>query len=165
MSDLELLAKGFEAHRAHLRAVRLPDAWLVQRSRARSAGVMAPAQPFRRRRDHEPWRLADYGGGARLPGCCVHAGHAAKMRSRGNQREIVDAFLAASREGNFEALLTLLDPDVVLRADGAAAGMDGMGAEAEVIGAQAVARIELLADPSVLATFRIEYLGTGGQQG
>jgi RNA polymerase sigma-70 factor (ECF subfamily) len=36
------------------------------------------------------------------------------------RREIVDAFLAASRGGDFEALLALLDPDVVLRSDGAA---------------------------------------------
>jgi RNA polymerase sigma-70 factor (ECF subfamily) len=34
------------------------------------------------------------------------------------QREVVDAFLAAAREGDFEALLRVLDPDVVLRADG-----------------------------------------------
>jgi RNA polymerase sigma factor (sigma-70 family) len=33
------------------------------------------------------------------------------------QREVVDAFIAAAREGNFEALLELLDPDVVLRVD------------------------------------------------
>jgi RNA polymerase sigma factor (sigma-70 family) len=33
------------------------------------------------------------------------------------QREVVAAFLAAAREGNFEALLEVLDPDVVLRAD------------------------------------------------
>src|SRR5918994_1170742 len=33
------------------------------------------------------------------------------------QREVVDAFLAASRDGNLEALLTVLDPDVVLLAD------------------------------------------------
>src|ERR687891_2549915 len=33
------------------------------------------------------------------------------------QREVVDAFLAASRGGDFDALLALLDPDVVLRAD------------------------------------------------
>ena len=33
------------------------------------------------------------------------------------QRRVVDAFLAATRGGDFEALLTLLDPDVVLRAD------------------------------------------------
>src|SRR4051812_13635742 len=33
------------------------------------------------------------------------------------QREVVDAFLAASRAGDFEALLTVLDPDVVLRGD------------------------------------------------
>jgi RNA polymerase sigma-70 factor (ECF subfamily) len=30
---------------------------------------------------------------------------------------VVDAFLAAAREGDFEALLALLDPDVVVRAD------------------------------------------------
>jgi len=34
-----------------------------------------------------------------------------------HQREIVEAFLAASQDGNFEALLEVLDPDVVLRAD------------------------------------------------
>src|SRR5690242_4837864 len=33
------------------------------------------------------------------------------------QREVVDAYLAASREGDFEALVAVLDPDVVLRAD------------------------------------------------
>ncbi len=33
------------------------------------------------------------------------------------QREVVDAFLAAARGGDFEALLSLLDPNVVLRAD------------------------------------------------
>lgn len=52
------------------------------------------------------------------------------------QREIVGAFLAASRGGDFDALLTLLDPDVVLRADRAAVEM---GAASEVRGAAAVA--------------------------
>ncbi|MPZ28145.1 MAG: hypothetical protein GEV12_17475 [Micromonosporaceae bacterium] len=33
------------------------------------------------------------------------------------QREVVDAFLAASRKGDFDALLAVLDPEVVLRAD------------------------------------------------
>src|SRR5947207_8381124 len=36
---------------------------------------------------------------------------------RTRHREVVDAFLAASRGGDFEALLALLDPNVVLRAD------------------------------------------------
>lgn len=36
---------------------------------------------------------------------------------RARQRHVVDAFLAASRSGNFEALLAVLDPNVVLRAD------------------------------------------------
>src|SRR5262252_2451135 len=47
------------------------------------------------------------------------------------QHRVVAAFLAASREGDFEALLALLDPDVVLRADGA---IVRMGGEAEVRG-------------------------------
>jgi RNA polymerase sigma factor (sigma-70 family) len=37
------------------------------------------------------------------------------------QRQVVDAYLAAARGGNFDALLSLLDPDVVLRADRAVA--------------------------------------------
>jgi RNA polymerase sigma factor (sigma-70 family) len=52
-------------------------------------------------------------------------------------REVVGAFLKAAREGDFDALLTLLDPDVVLRADHAAVSV---GAPGEVRGARAVAR-------------------------
>jgi RNA polymerase sigma factor (sigma-70 family) len=37
------------------------------------------------------------------------------------QREVVDAFLAAARDGDFAALVALLDPEAVVRADGAAA--------------------------------------------
>jgi hypothetical protein len=55
---------------------------------------------------------------------------------RSRQREIVDAFLAASRGGDFAALLAMLDPDVVLRADPAAVHA---GASSEVRGAKAVA--------------------------
>jgi RNA polymerase sigma-70 factor (ECF subfamily) len=52
------------------------------------------------------------------------------------QRAVVDAFLAASRGGDFGALLALLDPDVVVRADRAAVAV---GAPAQVRGAPAVA--------------------------
>jgi ketosteroid isomerase-like protein len=52
-------------------------------------------------------------------------------------REVVDAFLAASREGSFDALLAVLDPDVVIRADRTAVSR---GAAKEIRGAQAVAR-------------------------
>ena len=51
------------------------------------------------------------------------------------RREIVQAFLAASRNGDLGALVTALDPDVLLRADHAAVRI---GAEAEVRGAAAV---------------------------
>jgi RNA polymerase sigma factor (sigma-70 family) len=52
------------------------------------------------------------------------------------QRAVVDAFLAAARGGDFEALLAVLDPDVVVRADRAAVRA---GASREVRGAAAVA--------------------------
>ena len=51
------------------------------------------------------------------------------------QRELVAAFLAASRGGDFAALLAVLDPDVVVRADAAAVRL---GAKPEVRGATAV---------------------------
>jgi RNA polymerase sigma-70 factor (ECF subfamily) len=51
------------------------------------------------------------------------------------QREVVDAFLAASRDGDFDALLAVLDPNVVLRADRAVP----VGAPTEYRGARAVA--------------------------
>jgi RNA polymerase sigma-70 factor (ECF subfamily) len=41
------------------------------------------------------------------------------------ERRIVDAFLAAAREGDFEALLAVLDPNVVMRGDAAAVRMGG----------------------------------------
>jgi RNA polymerase sigma-70 factor, ECF subfamily len=52
------------------------------------------------------------------------------------QREIVDAFLAASRDGDFESLLAVLDPDVVLRLD---RGAVPVGASMVVRGASNVA--------------------------
>ena len=56
--------------------------------------------------------------------------------SRTRQREVVEAFLAASRGGDFARLLELLDPGVVVRSDAAAALM---GSPAEVRGPEAVA--------------------------
>jgi len=64
------------------------------------------------------------------------------------RRDVVNAFLAASREGHFDALLTMLDPDIVLRADAAAAQMGAdsadaaaarLSADSQVTGARAVA--------------------------
>ena len=53
-------------------------------------------------------------------------------------REVVDAFLAASRNGEFETLLSLLDPDVRLRVD--AFGQQQLGIPAEMRGSDALAR-------------------------
>ena len=54
------------------------------------------------------------------------------------QRKVVDAFLAASRSGDFAALLELLDPGVVFRADAVAVKM---GSLPEIRGAAAVAEV------------------------
>jgi len=66
----------------------------------------------------------------------VQGADAVASGNQSRQRDIVDAFLSASRSGDFEALLVLLDPDVVVRAD---QSVVRMGAPAEVAGAAAVA--------------------------
>jgi RNA polymerase sigma-70 factor, ECF subfamily len=56
------------------------------------------------------------------------------------QRRVVDAFLAAAQAGDFEALLAVLDPDIVLRADaGAVTGMSRLVRGAKAVAAQAAA--------------------------
>jgi RNA polymerase sigma-70 factor (ECF subfamily) len=67
----------------------------------------------------------------------VQGAAAAPNADRTRQREVVAAFLAASRAGDFEALLAVLDPDAVLRADEAAVQL---GAARELRGAVAVAQ-------------------------
>ena len=65
----------------------------------------------------------------RSPGTSLDADRAA-------QRRVVEAFLAASRQGDFTALVALLHPDARVRADAAAVAT---GAAPEVLGAEAVA--------------------------
>jgi RNA polymerase sigma-70 factor (ECF subfamily) len=68
-------------------------------------------------------------GGARVPDADL-----------ARQRAAVDAFLAAARSGDFDALLDVLDPDVVFRAD---AGIGARRARTPVEGGAAVARAVL----------------------
>jgi Sigma-70, region 4 len=80
------------------------------------------------------------------------------------QREVVDAFLAASRRGDFDTLVGLLDPDVVLEADAAAVRM---GSPAEVRGASAVAGTfsgrALAAQPALIDGFVGMVWAVGGR--
>ena len=69
------------------------------------------------------------------------------------QREVVDAFLAAARDGDFEALLAMLDPDVVLRVDfgpPASASQEVRGAENVARQAQMFSRIGLVMQPALI---------------
>jgi RNA polymerase sigma factor (sigma-70 family) len=67
-------------------------------------------------------------------------GTTAPAADRERQRAIVEAFLAAARAGDFSALLALLDPDVVLRADRTVATRRRAQLADEARGAAAVAR-------------------------
>ena len=61
------------------------------------------------------------------------------------QWEVAEAFLAAAREGNFDALVAVLDPDVVLRADGGHTGISQQIRGAETVASQALlwSRVDL----------------------
>ena len=97
---------------------RSPAAAKQLASRARHRLRTAPAHPVA--------TSADAGPAAGSP-----TGSADLAR----QWTVVDAFLAASQEGDFEGLLAILDPDVVLRAD---AGAGPFGPSEVVRGAHAV---------------------------
>jgi RNA polymerase sigma factor (sigma-70 family) len=67
------------------------------------------------------------------------------------QREIVEAFLAAARDGDFERLVAVLDPDVVLRADlGAAGSREVRGVEAVIGQATFYSQLGLVMKPALI---------------
>jgi RNA polymerase sigma-70 factor (ECF subfamily) len=70
------------------------------------------------------------------------------------QRQVVDAFLAAARDGDFEALVALLDPDIVLRADRGAVPervpREIRGAEAVASQAKLYSRLHLDTRPALV---------------
>lgn len=76
------------------------------------------------------------------------------------QREVVNAFLAAAREGDFETLVELLDPDVVARADaGIVSGAQGVAKGASSFAHYAyVARPALVGGATGLAIFQEDRL-------
>ncbi|HEU0094981.1 MAG TPA: sigma-70 family RNA polymerase sigma factor [Rhizomicrobium sp.] len=63
---------------------------------------------------------------------------APKDENAAADRRIVEAFLAAARKGDFESLLSLLDPNVVVRSDATILRMGGMG---HLSGAAEVAKV------------------------
>ena len=83
------------------------------------------------------------------------------------QREVVDAFLTAAHQGDFDALLEVLDPDVVLRSDGGTARPDisGVlrGAAAVASGALMTARPSALERPALVNGAAGVVVTAGGQ--
>jgi len=78
------------------------------------------------------------------------------------QREVVDAFFAAARGGDFAALVAVLDPDVVLRID---AGAAHAAASMVVRGAEAVARQALTGLAGALRAFDLQPALVNGAAG
>jgi RNA polymerase sigma factor (sigma-70 family) len=70
------------------------------------------------------------------------------------QREVVDAFLAAARDGDFDALVAVLDPDIVLRVDRGAVparvAREVRGAETVASQALMYARLDLQVKPALV---------------
>jgi RNA polymerase sigma-70 factor (ECF subfamily) len=71
------------------------------------------------------------------------------------QREVIEAFVAAAREGDFDALVSVLDPDVVLRADGGPGVPVGSslllrGAETVASRALMFSRMDLIQRPALI---------------
>jgi len=67
------------------------------------------------------------------------------------QREVVEAFHAAAREGDFDALVAVLDPDVVLRADlGGGMTQELRGADAVASQARTYSRLDLVIQPALI---------------
>jgi RNA polymerase sigma factor (sigma-70 family) len=70
---------------------------------------------------------------------------------RAAQQEVVDAFLAAARDGEFEALVAVLDPDVVVREDsGSGTILEVRGAENVAARARAAGRLGAVAQPALV---------------
>jgi len=82
----------------------------------------------------------------------VQAENAVPDADPDTQREVVDAFLAAARDGDFDRLVAVLDPDVVLRVDlGPAPGSREVRGAAAVAGqALTYSRLGLLIQPALL---------------
>ena len=82
-------------------------------------------------------------GGAPVPDADLNA-----------QWEVVDAFLAAARSGEFERLVAVLDPEIVLRADAGArrAGLSRVVRGAEAVASQALTfhRLDLVMRPALV---------------
>ena len=66
------------------------------------------------------------------------------------QREVVDAFLAAAHDGDFDRLVAVLDPDVVLRADFGARSREVEGVDAVIGQAMLYSQLGLVMKPALI---------------
>src|SRR5436190_806914 len=130
MDEHDVLAERFEAHRPRLRAVA------YQMLGSTSDADDAVQEAWLRLSRSDPDDIENLGGWltpivARSPAAARQLASRARRRVQGvdqvldtdlnRQRAIVDAFLAAARNGDFDSLLEALDPDVVVRSNGAEA--------------------------------------------
>ena len=80
----------------------------------------------------------------------VRSGNAVPDADMAAQRAVVDAFLAASRDGDFDGLIAVLDPDVVLHADTGPEPREVRGAAAVAAQAKSFSQIGLVVRPALV---------------
>jgi limonene-1,2-epoxide hydrolase len=116
MSDQQWLAEHFEEHRSRLRAVAY-----------RMLGSLTEADDA----VQDAWLRVSRADSSEVENL------GAWLTTISEQWKVVDAFLAAARNGDFDALVAVLDPDVVLRADGGTTGLSHHARGAEAVAGQA----------------------------
>ncbi|MDQ2672670.1 MAG: sigma-70 family RNA polymerase sigma factor [Actinomycetota bacterium] len=81
----------------------------------------------------------------------IRGAHTTPDADAAAQQEVVKAFLAAARDGDFDALVAVLDPDIVLREDwGSGTIVEVRGAENVVRRAMAASQLGLVARPALI---------------
>lgn len=148
MRDQQWLAERFEEHRSHLRAVAyrmlgslseaddaVQDAWLrVNRADTLHDTFAVPFEQIAPILERSPEATRQLASRARRR---VRGRAPVPDSSLTEQWKVVDAFLAAARNGDFDALVAVLDPDVVLRADGGVTGLSHHAQRADAVASQA----------------------------
>src|SRR5919198_1514025 len=125
MDERDWLAAQFEEHRTRLRAV----AYRMLGSLSEADDAVQEAWLRLNRTDTS--EVENLGGWLTTVVARISLN---MLRSRSAQRGVIDAFLAAARDGDFDRLVAVLDPDVVLRQD-----FGPVGGSREMRGAAAVA--------------------------
>jgi RNA polymerase sigma factor (sigma-70 family) len=158
MVDNDWLAREFETHRGRLRslAYRMLGSLVEADDAVQEAWLRLSRSPAGEVENLGAWLTTVTG---RICLDMLRSRQAQPESDITRQREVAGAFPAASRAGDFAALVAVLDPDVVLRADGGGGAPD---LSRVLRGAAAVARQALMFARMATQQQQAEVLVNGG---